>query len=154
MNARQATVAVALVLLLASLGCGRKGPPLPPRPVIPASVGSLRAEPEANGIVVSWSRPARNHDGSPLTDLLEFRVSRSPGPGPEGGPAGFALLTTVRADSPDNAAVVGDRYALLDDGRGQGLAPGTRYAYRVQPVNKRGALGPATEVAATYEKSQ
>ncbi len=145
---------VALLVLLAVLGCGRKGPPLPPRPIIPMAVGSLRAEPQADGILVSWSRPARNQDGSPLTDLLEFRVSRSPGPGLEGGPAGFALLTTVRADSPDNASVVGDRYGLLDDGRGQGLGSGTRYAYRVQPVNKRGALGPAVEVAATYEKSQ
>jgi hypothetical protein len=154
MTLRRVAALAGLVLLVASLGCGRKGPPLPPRPVIPAAVGSLRAEPQDNAILVSWSRPTRNQDGSPLKDLLEFRVSRSPGPGPEGGPAGFALLATVRADSPDNAAVSGARYALLDDGRGQGLRSGARYAYRVQPVSRSGALGPPAEVAVTYTKPQ
>jgi hypothetical protein len=139
-------------LLVAGLGCGRKGPPLPPRPVTPAAVGSLRVEPRGAGFLVSWSRPTRNQDGSTLQDLMELRVSRSPGSGPD-GPAGFALLTTVRAEAPANATVEDGRYAFLDDGGGQGLRQGVRYTYRVHPVSRRGVLGPPAEAGAIYTGS-
>jgi hypothetical protein len=143
---------VALLLAAAALvlACGRKGPPLPPRPVIPAAVGDLRTEPQAAGILVSWTRPTRNQDGSPLTDLLEFRLSRSPGLEPEGRGNEIALLAAVRADAPDNAALRDNRYAFLDDAGGRGLRAGVRYTYRVQAVNRRGVLGAPAEMAVTF----
>jgi hypothetical protein len=152
MMARPGVAILVGALLLAGLACGRKGPPLPPRPVIPAGVTSLRVEPRAGGLLVSWTRPTRNQDGSPLRDLLEFRVARSPGSAPD-GPAGFALLTTVRAEAPGNATVEDGRYVFLDDGGGQGLHPDTRYTYRVHPVSRRGVLGPPAEAGATYPGS-
>ncbi len=137
---------LGLVLpLFVLLGCGRRGSPLPPRPVIPAAVGDLRAEPRDSAIVVTWSRPSRNNDGSPLTDLLEFRLSRavgSPLPPTGGARLAFSLLATIRAEQPDNAAVQGAQYAFRDDGGSVGLAPGLRYSYRVQAVNRRGQASP------------
>jgi hypothetical protein len=118
--------------------------------VIPAAVGGLRTEPQEAGILVTWTRPTRNQDGSPLTDLLEFRLSRSPGPEPEGRGNGFALLAAVRADAPDNAVLRDTRYAFLDDGGGRGLRPGVRYTYRVQAVNRRGVLGSPAEAAVAF----
>ncbi|MFB3816077.1 MAG: fibronectin type III domain-containing protein [Candidatus Methylomirabilales bacterium] len=143
---------LALLLALAALApaCGRKGPPLPPRPVIPAAVGELRAEPQEAGILVTWTRPTRNQDGSPLTDLLEFRLSRSPGPEPEGRGNGFGFLAAVRAEAPDNAVLRDNRYAFLDDGGGRGLRPGVGYTYRVQAVNRRGVLGAPAEAAVAF----
>ncbi len=127
------------------VACGRKGPPMPPRPAVPAAVGSLRAEARDNAIVVSWVRPGRNEDGTPLTDLLEFRLYRAVGVaasrGERGQPA-FSLLATIRPDQPSNATVLGSQYAFRDDGDGRGLAPGVRYTYRVQGVNRRGSAGP------------
>jgi hypothetical protein len=152
MTARRSVALLLGVLLVAGLGCGRKGPPLPPRPVIPAAVSGLRVEPQGGGLLVSWSRPTRNQDGSPLQDLVEFRLSRSPGSVPD-GPSGFSLLTTVRADAPGNATVEDGRYAFLDDGGGQGLRQGARYTYRVHPVNRRGVLGPPAQAGATYPGS-
>ncbi len=133
------------LLLPALLSCGRKGPLVVPRPPAPAAVGALRAEPLDNAIVVTWSRPGRNTDGSPLTDLLEFRLSRAVGAAPpQGSPErpAFSLLAAVRAEQPDNAVAQGSRYAFRDDGGAQGLTPGTRYLYRVQAVNRLGAMGP------------
>jgi hypothetical protein len=142
MTGRRAALLVLVAAATLAAGCGRKGPPLPPRPVVPGAVTGLRAQPEAGGLRLSWTAPARNQDGSALRDLLEFRVSRAPSPGAE-GPAGFAFLATVPAEP-------GDRYSVLDDDGGSGLRPGVRYAYRVQPVNRRGMLGPVAEVSATY----
>jgi hypothetical protein len=78
-------------------------------------------------------------------DLIEFRLSRAAGVAPpqearERPP--FSLLATIRAEQPDNATVQGTQYAFRDDGGGAGLAPGVRYTYRVQAVNRRGQAGP------------
>jgi fibronectin type 3 domain-containing protein len=133
------------IVLLGLVGCGRRGPPVPPRPVAPAAVDMLRAEPRESAILVTWSRPTRNQDGSPLTDLLEFRLFRASGPALPLAAAvrqTFSRLATVRAEQPTNATVEGDLYAFQDDGGGAGLTPGHRYTYRVQAVNRRGVLGP------------
>jgi len=145
----RATLAI-LALLLVLPACGRKGPPLPPRPRVPAVVGGLLAEPVGEGVLISWSRPVRNTDGSPITDLLEFRLSRNPGPAPSGAAPGFTLVATIRADNPDNAVVQNGRYAFQDTGAPQGLRPGQRYSYRVQPVNRQGQLGAAADTAVVF----
>ena len=98
-------VAVLAALLVVAPACGRKGPPFPPRPILPAAVGNLRAEPREAGVLLSWTKPSRNDDGSPLTDLQEFRVLRATGPlGATGAPtSAFVHLATVPAAQPINA---------------------------------------------------
>ncbi len=143
-------LAAALLVLPA---CGRKGPPLPPRPIVPAAVGNLQAEPTASGILLSWTRPTRNDDNSPLTDLVEFRILRatvalgtSAAP-----PSAFSLLATVRADHPENAGAERSLYVYRDDAGGQGLPTGHQYRYRVQAVNGRGEVGPfSADVAVEF----
>ncbi len=128
-----------LALLLP--GCGRRGAPLPPRSNVPAAVRNLQAAPLGSAVVVTWTRPARNLDNSPLTDLQEFRLFRSVGPLTVGVAAAqpvFVPLTTVRADHPDNATVQGAMYAYRDDTVAEGFA----YRYQIQTVNRRGQVGP------------
>ena len=136
---------LGLALLLAGLlGCGRRGAPVPPRPAAPAAVGAFRAELLDSSILLTWNRPIRNEDGSPLTNLLEFRLFRTVGPmsPPEARRRLTSLLVaTVRADQPENAVVQDDQYAFRDDGGREGFTPGLRYSYRVQAVNGRGVVG-------------
>ena len=69
-------ILIPLVLLLP--GCGRRGAPVAPHVVGPAAVQSLQAEPRGGtAILLTWTRPSRNQDVSPLTDLLEFRLARA-----------------------------------------------------------------------------
>jgi hypothetical protein len=145
-----AILAAALFLLPA---CGRKGAPLPPRPVVPAAVGNFRAEPAETGIVLSWTRPTRNDDGSALKDLQEFHLSRATVPleATPASAAAFSFLARVRADQPENAQVQGALYAFRDDAGGQGLPTGRQYRYRVQAVNRRGEGGASSpEVAVQF----
>jgi predicted small lipoprotein YifL len=150
---RYRVIALLFAALLALPACGRKGPPLPPRPVVPAAVGNLQAEPREAGIVLSWTRPTLNNDNSPLTDLLEFRLFRATlALGTRAVPASaFSVLATVRADQPENAGVQGPLYVYRDDARGQGLPTGHQYSYRVQGVNRRGEVGPfSADVAVDF----
>ncbi len=141
------------ILLLALPGCGRKGPPVAPRLVAPAAPSPVRAELEDGAIVVTWARPTRNEDGTPLANLQEFRLYRAVSQGtprPTGPQPAFSLVATVQADHPDNATVMGDLYAFRDEGGGRELIPGTRYIYRLQAVNRRGTAGPPS-VATTVD---
>lgn len=132
------------LLVAGLLGCGRKGAPVPPRPAAPAAVGALRAQLLDNTILLTWNRPTLNEDGSPLADLLEFRLFRAVGPTapPEArGRLTYSLLATVRADQPENAVVQEGQYGFRDDGGSAGFTPGLRYSYRMQAVNRRGEVG-------------
>ena len=146
-------VAVLVAALVVLPACGRKGPPLPPRPVVPVAVGNFQAEPSGPGVVLSWIRPNRNDDNSPLTDLREFRIVRATvalGRGSVPSSA-FSLLATVRAEQPENAGVQGAQYFYRDDAGGHGLQTGHQYRYRVQAVNQDGDAGAfSAEVAVDF----
>jgi hypothetical protein len=140
-------IALGLSLLL---GCGRQGPPVPPRAASPTAVQALRADLEEGAIIVSWVRPAGNSDGSPLTDLGEFRLSRAvqtPADREAGRQPPLSPLAVVLAEEPTNAAVLMDRYAYQDPRAGDAFPVGSRVSYRVEPVNRRGRVGPAAMVA-------
>jgi hypothetical protein len=153
-------VAIAVTLLcgVTAFGCGRRGAPVVPHTAAPGPVADLGAAPEANTILLTWSRPARNEDGTPLQGSPDFRLYRRSGPlaagAPAGAPApaapggpggegprdleGYTLVATVRGERPENARTEGPRYAFRDDGNGRGLAYDQRYEYRLVARDRRG----------------
>ncbi len=148
MTARPYRAGILLLLLvLVSPACGRRGNPLPPRASAAAAPGDIVAEARGTSILISWTRPTRNQDGSPLRDLQEFRILRGSGPMSGGGVRPLLPLASVRADQPDNAQVRDSTYIYRDDGGVQGLQAGTRYRYRIEPVNRRGTVGTASAEA-------
>ncbi len=58
-------------------GCGKKGDPTAPRPVVPEAIKDLSAHPQGESIILNWSIPRENTDGSPLADLKGFKILRS-----------------------------------------------------------------------------
>jgi hypothetical protein len=63
---------LGLVLLLTS--CGRPGDPLPPFIRIPESVNDLAASQREYDLILTWTNPARNIDGSSSTDLERVHI--------------------------------------------------------------------------------
>jgi len=142
--------ALLLVSFLAFLlpACGRKGPPVAPRPGVPAAV-ALSAAVEGRTVLLRWARPTRNADGSPLTDLNHFVLLRAAEPLP-GGPAEGAfplrLVDAVPAVRPENATVEGETYRYVDGAR-EPLASGIRYIYQIVAVTNRGISGSPASAA-------
>ena len=142
MTARLAGAGIAVLLLcLIFPACGRRGAPLPPKATSPAAPSDVRAEARGNAILISWIRPTRNEDGSPLRDLQEFRILRASGPSEAGALGPLVPQAVVWADNPSNALVQDSTYIYRDEGGAQGLQVGTRYRYRVEAANARGAVG-------------
>lgn len=75
---RSVLLFAACLLLLAS--CGRKGPLRLEDDYRPAPINDLRAvqrDGRDGKIQLSWSRPAKNADGSPFKNLAAYVISRS-----------------------------------------------------------------------------
>lgn len=149
-------IAVTLLCGVTALGCGRRAAPVVPRTAAPEPVADLGAAPEANTIMLTWSRPARNEDGAPLQGSPDFRLYRRTGPLAAGAPAGsegprdlegYTLVATVRGERPENARVDGSLYAFRDDANGRGLAYGQRYEYRLVARDRRGFQSQASNLA-------
>jgi len=71
------SVAFCVLAIAYSLsGCGRKGDPRAPELAMPEPIKDLKAEAQARGIALTWSRPARYVDGKSLRDLGGFVIFR------------------------------------------------------------------------------
>jgi fibronectin type 3 domain-containing protein len=63
---------LALVLLIA--GCGKEAPPLPPFIRIPEPVKDLKAAQSGRTLILTWTNPAKNIDGSAATNLAHVQI--------------------------------------------------------------------------------
>ena len=57
--------------------CGKKGDPTAPVAAVPEEIKDLTAHPQEKAIILSWSIPAENTDGSQLLDLKGFKILRN-----------------------------------------------------------------------------
>ena len=62
------------------VGCGKKGDPTAPRPVLPGEIKDLAVHPQGHSITLTWSIPRTNTDDTPLVDLTGFKIVRSVSP--------------------------------------------------------------------------
>ncbi|MFQ5700595.1 MAG: fibronectin type III domain-containing protein [Acidobacteriota bacterium] len=59
-------VPLLCVVTVLLVGCGKKGPPLPPLKIVPEGIAALRARQIGDRIVLSFNRPGRRTDEQPL----------------------------------------------------------------------------------------
>lgn len=136
-------IALALLLLLVT-ACGYKGPVRPKLLPVPAAVTDLQLQQRGNDLLLSWKIPSSNADGTPLTDLQEFRIYRmtfDPASDCPDCRDTSTLLATIALSYPTPALRYADRlfYTARD------ILPNQGYLYRVTPVNAdRQAGNPAT----------
>lgn len=72
-------LALGLLIMLASGGCGRKAAPQPPEDVLPVTIVDLTGTDTPDGVVLTWARPKTYVDGRRITDLDGFVIERAPG---------------------------------------------------------------------------
>lgn len=136
-------IPLALVLLLVT-ACGYKGPVRPKLLPVPAAATDLQLQQRGNDLLLSWKIPTSNADGTPLTDLHEFRIYRmifDPASDCPDCRDTSTLLVTIALSYPAPALRYADRLFYTD----RDILPNQGYLYRVTPVNAERQPGnPAT----------
>ncbi len=76
--ARLRALALALAMLAALSGCGKKTRPVPPDTVLPAPITDLRGQVDEKGVSLSWTYPTRTVQGERLPYRIEkFQLFRA-----------------------------------------------------------------------------
>ncbi|MCD4688827.1 MAG: fibronectin type III domain-containing protein [Desulfuromonadaceae bacterium] len=146
MNCRlhSVTLTLTLLLLILLVGCGTKGPVRPLAQPLPAAPPEMTLHQQGDGLLLSWSIPRTNQDGSELTDLAGFRVYRQSFDPVEDCPDcrdNAPLWRLVELDYLGHTQRRNGRLFLLDNG----LEAGRGYSYKVVPFNRWGQDGPPIE---------
>jgi len=68
-----------LAMLVAAVGCAKKGPPVPWESIVPMRIVDLQAVSREGRLLLEWRTPKENTDKTPLTDLVSFQILRSEG---------------------------------------------------------------------------
>jgi len=68
-----------MILLMVTVACGKKAPPVPWSSIVPKRIVDLTAIPREGRLLLEWTAPKENTDKSVLTDLAEFKILRSQG---------------------------------------------------------------------------
>lgn len=134
------------LIVLLSIGCGKKGEPRAPELATPQLIKNLTAKPDRNGIVLTWSRPTEYVDGKPLTDLTGFVIFRKDlSPTCPECPVPYRPLTAVNVEDREKF-VKQKQYRFIDENVQSQMI----YRYRVSSQLKDGSLSnPSNEVEAT-----
>jgi len=134
---------IAVLLLLAlplAAGCGRKGPVRPQRQPLPAAPEQLVLRQQGDQVLLSWSAPRANQDGSLLTDLAGFRILRMTYDPTEDCPDcrdTSVVLRQIDLEYLRETQFMAGRYFSTDTG----LTAGQGYQYRIVPFNRWGQDG-------------
>ncbi|MFQ5841730.1 MAG: hypothetical protein ACE5I8_04765 [Thermodesulfobacteriota bacterium] len=117
-------------------GCGRKGPPVSLDRIVPKVVTDLEASVREGRVILQWSLPKENTDGSKLVDLQGFKVLRGSFEGQECKrcPERLAPIAEVDLASGKRYVIGINRVFWVD----KGLRAGRTYEYRVLAFNRRG----------------
>ena len=68
---------MALAAAYSLTACGKRDFPRPPQLVRPKAIQDLRAQPVADGIHLTWTRPTTTAEGRAMPDLDGFMISRA-----------------------------------------------------------------------------
>ncbi len=128
---------VSAGFLLLCLACGKKGPPVPPKPTIPPAITDLQAEVIGDKVQLTWSVPKK--DNAFFEGLEYFRVqkymARSSVELCPGCPIPFQDLLEVKLKAPAPARVEGGRVIFQD-----AMEVDYRYAYKVVVYHESGGV--------------
>jgi fibronectin type 3 domain-containing protein len=125
----------SLCLFFLWVACGKKGSPISYDRIVPKAITDLGASVREGRVILQWSLPGENMDGSDLVDLVGFKVLRGhPEEGCEGCPERLVPVAEVDLAPGVDHWIEANRVFWSD----KGLRAGKKYLYRVLAFNRRG----------------
>ena len=135
---KQHILIISIAFLLLFAGCGKKGPPVPMRILLPGGIKDLTGEVKDGALFLSFSIPATDRAGRQVTDLGGFSMFKNCST----CVGGFEPWKEIRLDEKQGYTIVNGKVYIYDDD----LNPGNRYAYRVHPMTKLGTIGEGSNI--------
>ncbi|OPY70515.1 MAG: Amylopullulanase precursor [Syntrophorhabdaceae bacterium PtaU1.Bin034] len=123
-------ILVFSLVLLALVGCGKKGDPMPKGLPTPTPVNDLRGDVRDRVLLISFTIPTKNMDGTDVKDLAGFTIMKNCG----GCAGGFERWKDIRLTDNRGYTIRNGRLYTYDND----LREGFEYGYRVFPFNSRG----------------
>ncbi len=117
------------------LGCGKKGPVRPKLATVPEAPREVTLEQQGRLLILGWSLPVRNLDGSTVEDLVGFRIRRLAYDSQEGCPTcrdPQEVVAEIDLRYPDPAQRFGSRFYWRDSDIRQDM--GYRYAVTAETI--------------------
>ncbi len=139
------------VFLLGS--CGKKANPVAPVKYVPKGIEGLSYGIQGQSLIISWSVPTLNTDGSPLVDLKGFTLRKGAFSAKDycaTCPDAFQESRWIDLKGPESPdiQVASDRVEFT----ASGLEPGKVYLYQVAAVNTRGTSSePSSTLKVTWD---
>ena len=124
-------------LLILSLECGKKAPPVAPEATVPPPVKDLKAEVIGDRVRLTWSVPKKGNtvfDGLTHFGVYKYDSHKSEEMCP-GCPIPFEHFLDIKLDDPKPARVEGDRIIFHDI-----IEADHRHAYKVVVYHKSGGV--------------
>ncbi len=115
-------------ILLGGIACGKKGPPVPPKAIVPQSVKDLKGEVIQERIRLSWTIP----EGENLFRLFKAIEPFAEEPCPD-CPVRFTEKFDIDITDPKTVRIEGQQVTYWDS-----IEPGNRYVYKVIVISEDG----------------
>ncbi len=143
-----------LLLLLLAAACGRIGEPLPPLIRIPQPIADLTARQQGAEVILSWTLPHLNTDGSRAATLASIEIYRSirePSPAAGAAPAvgdsdPWRELKTGPARGREEKRSIRDRL----QGRDLSEVLEKEFSYAVKVFNRKGQTAGLSNIATLW----
>ncbi len=142
-----------LLFFIAALflvSCGLKAPPLPPEVVVPNRISDLRLKKIDGGIMLKWTVPTKNSDGTDLADLTGFKILRKdiPDKDIDCPPCSmkFKEIADFTLTVPGKAEISGGSVLYSDTS----LSPSITYTYEVVSYNSMGNFSSPSNLIDVY----
>ena len=147
-NRSMRVMIVGWAILILMVGCGKKGPPVPWESVVPRRVVDLVALPREGRLLLEWTTPRENTDGSPLTDLAESKILRTEGVliADECRGCGEKPKVVYEMKFEGKSEVTGKKMSVFFEDQ----EPRKVYVYQVVSVNRRGYPGAPSNPVTVY----
>lgn len=135
-------ISLVFPILIGASGCGKKRPPVAPESTTPTAITDLKAMVGEEAVMLCWTIPDRNTNGSKLADLRGFKIFRSEAtfdsPGCPDCPKRFRELADIdyKGKLPENVSIRNNAVEFID----RELSNRTTYTYKVLSYNSGGVF--------------
>ncbi len=124
---------ITSILLITMLGCAKRGPLKPKLHSLPAAPADANLLQQGNSLILTWTLPDKNEDGSKAEDLVGFKIRRLIYLPEDNCPTcrdPEEVVAKIDLYLPEPAERVGDRFYWRDTD----VLPKYGYRYAIVPV--------------------